>query len=181
MLSTPKYSAGPASTCTGSSSTPLEYGISYVGGVGFRDDPQLVPPRRLGLRPTERSVYFHRSRGQLRKHYQVGQENQLDTLGIMLNIILLWQTVYTQAALDHHAANGHHPDPADVARLSPLGHPTITSTAATRPPASHLEHGADINWIGYDGLTPLDAAQRAQDPELASWLEHRVATTNNSN
>jgi len=26
---------------------------------------------------------FHGHRGQLRKHYQVGQENQLDTLGIM--------------------------------------------------------------------------------------------------
>ena len=43
----------------------------------------------------------------------------------MLNIIVSWKTVYTQAAFDHHAANGHHPDPADVARLSPLGHPTI--------------------------------------------------------
>jgi hypothetical protein len=68
---------------------------------------------------------FHGQRGQLRKHYQVGQENQLDTLGIMINIIVLWQTVYIQAALDHLAAHGHHPDPADVARLSPLGHPTI--------------------------------------------------------
>ena len=27
---------------------------------------------------------FHGHRGQLRKHYQVGQENQLDTLGIMI-------------------------------------------------------------------------------------------------
>jgi len=35
----------------------------------------------------------------------------------MLNIIVLWQTVYTQAALDHLAANGPHADPADVARL----------------------------------------------------------------
>jgi len=68
---------------------------------------------------------FHGQRGQLRKHYQVGQENQLDTLGIMINIIVLWQTVYTQAALDHLVANGHHPDPADIARLTPLGHPTI--------------------------------------------------------
>ena len=68
---------------------------------------------------------FHGRRGQIRKHYQVGQENQLDTLGIMINIIVLWQTVYTQAALDHLDANGYHPDPADVARLSPLGHPTI--------------------------------------------------------
>lgn len=85
---------------------------------------------------------FHGQRGQLRKHYQVGQENQLDTLGIMINIIVLWQTVYTQAALDHLAANGHHPDPADVARLSPLGHPTINLNGryqtTTRPPTSGL-------------------------------------------
>ena len=43
----------------------------------------------------------------------------------MVNVIVLWQTVYIQAALDHLAANGHHADTADVARLSPLGHPTI--------------------------------------------------------
>lgn len=43
----------------------------------------------------------------------------------MINIIVLWQTVYIQAALDHLAANGHPLDPADIARLSPLGHPTI--------------------------------------------------------
>ncbi|HEY5844512.1 MAG TPA: Tn3 family transposase [Mycobacterium sp.] len=68
---------------------------------------------------------FHGRRGQLRRHYQVGQENQLGSLGIMVNIIVLWQTVYTQAALDHLTTNGYQPDPADIARLTPLGHPTI--------------------------------------------------------
>ena len=34
-----------------------EYGIGYVGGVGFRDDPHLVRLTDLGLRPTERFVY----------------------------------------------------------------------------------------------------------------------------
>ncbi len=43
----------------------------------------------------------------------------------MINIIVLWQTVYTQAALDHLAASGYPPDPADIARPSSLGHPTI--------------------------------------------------------
>ena len=85
---------------------------------------------------------FHGHRGQIRKHYQVGQENQLDTLGIMINIIVLWQTIYTQAALDHLDANGYHPDPADIARLSPLGHPTINLDGryqtTTRPPTSGL-------------------------------------------
>lgn len=32
---------------------------------------------------------FHGQRGQLRRHYQIGQENQLDSLGIMINVIVL--------------------------------------------------------------------------------------------
>ena len=35
----------------------VAYGIGYVGGVGFRDDPHLVRLVDLGLRPTERFVY----------------------------------------------------------------------------------------------------------------------------
>jgi len=85
---------------------------------------------------------FHGQRGQLRKHYQVGQENQLGSLGIMINIIVLWQTVYTQAALDHLGATGYPIDPADVARLTPLGHPTINLDGryrtTSRPPTSGL-------------------------------------------
>ncbi len=49
-----------------------------------------------GATPLARAV-FHGQRGQLRRHYQVGQENQLDSLGIMINVIVLWQTVYIQA------------------------------------------------------------------------------------
>jgi ankyrin repeat protein len=30
--------------------------------------------------------------------------------------------------------------------------------------------GADINWVGYDGLTPLDVARRSGADDLASWL-----------
>jgi len=35
----------------------VQYGISYAGGVGFRDDPHRVHLADLGLRPTERFVY----------------------------------------------------------------------------------------------------------------------------
>lgn len=75
---------------------------------------------------------FHGGRGQLRQHYQAGQENQLGALGLMVNVIVLWQTVYIAAALDHLAAGGHKIDPADVARLSPLGHPTINPNGRYR-------------------------------------------------
>jgi uncharacterized protein len=33
-----------------------------------------------------------------------------------------------------------------------------------------LERGADIDWIGHDGLTPLDAAVRSDAHELVDWL-----------
>jgi ketosteroid isomerase-like protein len=40
-----------------------------------------------------------------------------------------------------------------------------------------LDAGADINWAGYDGLTPLGAAERSEADELASWLRARGART----
>lgn len=36
-----------------------------------------------------------------------------------------------------------------------------------------LARGADINWIGYDHLTPLDAARRSGANALVAWLFHR--------
>lgn len=40
-----------------------------------------------------------------------------------------------------------------------------------------LEHGADINWAGYDGLTPLDAARRSETQSVIDWLQRRGATS----
>ena len=38
-----------------------------------------------------------------------------------------------------------------------------------------LDRGADLNWVGYDGLTPLDAARRGNADELVRWLSGRGA------
>jgi ankyrin repeat protein len=38
-----------------------------------------------------------------------------------------------------------------------------------------LERGADLNWVGYEGLTPLDAATRSRASELIRWLRDRGA------
>ena len=38
-----------------------------------------------------------------------------------------------------------------------------------------LGRGADINWIGYDNLTPLGAASRSGANALVAWLIHRGA------
>ena len=38
-----------------------------------------------------------------------------------------------------------------------------------------LERGAEINWVGFDRLTPIDAARRSGAGELAAWLRTRGA------
>lgn len=42
-----------------------------------------------------------------------------------------------------------------------------------------LERGADLNWVGYDRLTPLDAAARSGASELVEWLRNRGAKSAN--
>ena len=65
-------------------------------------------------------VIFHGKRGELRQRYREGQEDQLGALGIVVNLVVLWNTIYMDAALDRLRAEGHDVFPADVARLSPL-------------------------------------------------------------
>ncbi len=36
-----------------------------------------------------------------------------------------------------------------------------------------LDRGADLNWIGWDGLTPLDAARRSGANAVVAWLHHQ--------
>jgi len=38
-----------------------------------------------------------------------------------------------------------------------------------------LARGADLDWVGYDGLTPLDAARRSEATEVVEWLRSRGA------
>jgi len=33
-----------------------------------------------------------------------------------------------------------------------------------------LDRGADLNWVGYDGLSPFDAVRRSGAEELVEWL-----------
>jgi len=40
-----------------------------------------------------------------------------------------------------------------------------------------LDKGGDINWIGFDKLTPLDAAHRSGAHDLAEWLTKKGALT----
>ena len=67
-------------------------------------------------------VVFHGRRGELRQHYRGGQEDQLGALGLVLNIIVLWNTIYMDAALKRLRQDGYPIRDEDVARLSPLSY-----------------------------------------------------------
>lgn len=59
-------------------------------------------------------------RGELRQRYRDGQEDQLGSLGLVVNVIVLWNTIYMDAALNQLRAEGYGVKPEDVAHLSPL-------------------------------------------------------------
>jgi TnpA family transposase len=86
---------------------------------------------------------FHGKRGELRQRYREGQEDQLGALGLVLNIIVLWNTLYMEAVLEQLQREGFPVSPADVARLSPL----------------LLEH---INMLGRYAFLVPDAVRRGE-------------------
>ena len=62
----------------------------------------------------------HGHRGELAAGYREGQEETLGALGLMLNMIALWNATYIQAIVERLEAEGRSVDPAELARVSPL-------------------------------------------------------------
>lgn len=53
-----------------------------------------------------------------------------------------------------------------------LTHALWSACAGDQLPAVRylVERGADINWVGWDDLTPLESAERAHAHNVTSWL-----------
>ena len=68
---------------------------------------------------------FHGKRGELFQRYREGQEDQLSALGLVVNMIVLWNTLYTDAVLTQLRSEGYPVRDEDAARLSPFGHEHI--------------------------------------------------------
>ncbi|MBV9170701.1 MAG: Tn3 family transposase, partial [Chloroflexi bacterium] len=64
---------------------------------------------------------FHGRKGELRQPYREGIEDQLGALGLVVNVLILWTTLYMDRALTQVRAQGGTVNDEDVARLSPLG------------------------------------------------------------
>lgn len=58
----------------------------------------------------------------MRQRYREGQEEQLGALGLVVNAIILWNTISMDRAVEEMRQRGMTVLPEDVARLSPIGH-----------------------------------------------------------
>ena len=77
-------------------------------------------------------VVFSGKRGELRQRYRDGQEDQLGALGLVVNMIVLWNTIYMEAVLEQFRKEGYPVNEEDKARLSPL----ISIRTPARPQTS---------------------------------------------
>lgn len=101
------------------------YLLSYVDDENYRRRI-LTQLNRGEERHKLSRATFHGQRGELRQRYREGQEDQLGSLGLVVNVIVLWNTLYMDTILNHLCSQGMEIHPKDIARLSPLGHQHIS-------------------------------------------------------
>jgi TnpA family transposase len=98
--------------------------LTYIDDEAKRRATLTQLNRGEGRHSVARAV-FHGKRGELRQNYREGQEDQLGALGLVLNMIVLWNTIYIEAALNQLRAEGYQVKDEDAYRLSPLQHENI--------------------------------------------------------
>lgn len=79
--------------------------------------------RQLTVQESRRTLarsICHGRRGTVAQPYRDGQEDQLASLGLVLNAVVLWNTRYLDATVATLRAAGHQIADEDAARLSPL-------------------------------------------------------------
>lgn len=101
---------------------------------------------------------FHGRKGEMRKRYREGQEDQLGALGLVLNVVTLWTTSYMERVLDRLVNEGEEVRGEDVARLSPLR-------------SSHIHFGGRYHFglpeaVARGEPRPLRDPQKVQEHEL---------------
>lgn len=96
------------------------YLLNYIDDEEYRRRILTQLNRGEGRHSVAR-VICHGQRGEIRKRYREGQEDQLGALGLVTNAVVLWNTIYMQSALEHLEGTIEIKE-EDEARLSPLGY-----------------------------------------------------------
>ncbi len=97
------------------------YLLNYIDDEDYRRRILNQLNRGEGRHSVAR-VICHGQHGEIRKRYREGQEDQLGALGLVTNAVVLWNTIYMQASLDHLRLQSYVIMEEDEARMSPLPH-----------------------------------------------------------
>lgn len=97
------------------------YLLAYIDDASYRRRILTQLNRQEGRHSLARAV-FHGHRGEVRQKYREGQEDQLTALGLVVNVVVLWNATYMNKVLEHLRKQSFDVSPEDVARLSPLEH-----------------------------------------------------------
>lgn len=96
------------------------YLLSYIDDEDYRRRILTQLNRGESRNGLARNI-CHGKRGEIRQRYQEGQEDQLGALGLVLNAVVLWNTIYMQEAIEYLRVNSDiEIKNEDIARLSPL-------------------------------------------------------------
>ena len=97
------------------------YLLNYIDDEDYRRRILTQLNRGEGRHAVARAICYGQ-RGEIRKRYREGQEDQLGALGLVTNAVVLWNTLYMQEALSWMRSHGEETGDEDIARLSPLMH-----------------------------------------------------------
>lgn len=91
--------------------------LTFVDDPAYRREMKAMRNLNEGRHDLARYI-FHGRKGELHQAYRTGQEDQLGALGLVLNCVTLWNTVYMDRALAQLRAQGYPVLQDDVAHLS---------------------------------------------------------------
>jgi TnpA family transposase len=95
------------------------YLLNYIDDEDYRRRILTQLNRGEGRHSVARAICYGR-RGEIRKSYREGQEDQLGALGLVTNAVVLWNTIYTESALKYLRSKSVEIDENHEQRLSPL-------------------------------------------------------------
>lgn len=98
--------------------------LNYISDKSYQRRVLTQLNRHEARHGLARDVFIRR-RGELRQRYREGQEDQLGALGLVTNMITLWNTLYIEKAVKELRSRGMVVHDEDIARLSPLVHAHI--------------------------------------------------------
>jgi len=93
--------------------------LSYVDDEAYRRRILVQLNRHEARHKLARKV-FHGQRGEVRKRYREGQEDQLGALGLVVNAVCLWNSLYLDESVRRLREEGADATDEDLARVSPL-------------------------------------------------------------